>query len=137
MSNERAFKSAEEYRLSRISYYGNSSYNGLGNGFQQPIYIHRSTNVLWNPGRYQEDKEVDWMSYRLMGLPGCCGIAVSYNSQIMDELQGNGLGEHFHKERLSLIKDSGYSLAMATSIESNVVQKELFEKMGWKDLYSF
>jgi hypothetical protein len=80
MSNERAFKSVEGYRASVVSNYGTSSYNGIRNGFNQPIFIHYETKILydWGHGKDSrvEEKEYDWSSYRLAPFPSCCGATI-------------------------------------------------------------
>lgn len=110
-----------------------------GYHFSEPIHIRHKTDILWSAWdkSWSEEKEVDWAAYKLAEMPGCCGLAISYNAEIHPDVQGFGLGEHFHKERLELISRFGYSCAICTVTEQNTKQIELLLKNNWRRVHSF
>lgn len=133
---ERVYSSSDAYRQSKTIAGG--TYQRVTGGFSQPIVIqHTSQFKNVKDDGTVEDLLRTWASYKLTQLPGYCGIAVSYNSFVTKEVREYGLGEHFHKERIQLCKDSGYSCMIATSIDDNIIQANLFEKNKWEKVHSF
>lgn len=107
-------------------------------GFHQPIMIQH--HIDYQKETYDKSlKEYGmvWAQYKLQQMPGCCGLAVSFNAEINEYVRQYGLGEYFHEERLNLCKDSGYSCMIATTTDKNVIQQNLFQKKGWIMVHSF
>lgn len=106
-------------------------------GFEYPIHINHETKIVKEYLNLLEEQTVSWASYKLEKMPGCCGLVVSYNSFIRNEFQNYKLGDFFHKERITICKDAGYSCMIATSVENNTIQSNLFEKNDWIKVHSF
>jgi|SRR5882672_9635913 len=124
----RVYPSAEAYR----AFMGDH----LTYGFHEPIAICHETEMLqdYDP---PEECPVTWAQYQLEGMPGCHGMVVSHSSRIIPEMQHVGLGDHFHKERLALMRDSGASCGICTVREDNLIQRLLLHKNGWTQVHAF
>ena len=106
------------------------------------------------PGRYHNDhliclkKEVsvdyngrsDYgivASMRLYQLPGCCGVAVSSGSTVVEKYRRKGLNTILNKFRMELAKHMGYTVLLCSDLHSNEASKKTLAKNGWKDIYQF
>lgn len=78
-----------------------------------------------------------WARYSLSPFPGCCGIVVSHNAYVWNEVNGFGLGQWFLKQRQTLMKVLGYSCAIATVTSDNSAEKHILTKNGWTFAHSF
>lgn len=102
------------------------------------VYIEHKTDA--SPYINSGDKTPytqTWAQYTLSQMPGCCGLVVSNHAFISSQYRGYGFGEYFHKERLKLMYDLGYSCGMATSTENNAQENRILEKNGWKKVHQF
>jgi hypothetical protein len=108
--------------------------------FQYSKVLRNTIQISRRTERTQEkwtDSSYPWVHYCLSPLPGCCGVVVSHNAYLASDYRGYGLGDYFHKERLSLMKDLGYSCGLCTVTSDNEVQKNLLLKNGWKLIHVF
>jgi GNAT superfamily N-acetyltransferase len=64
-------------------------------------------------------------------LPGCCGVIVSYHSQVREEHRKKGMGQFLLEARMSAARNKGYGLMMATVEHNNTVERKLLESNGW------
>lgn len=78
-----------------------------------------------------------WTSYTLTTLPGCCGVVVSTNAFVNVNAQGKGLGDYFHKERLELMEELGYSCGLCTVTSENWKEIQILKKNDWKKVHDF
>lgn len=130
MSKPLTFSSVEEFR----------QYEGEGNlekGLSNTLTITRKTEVVSQWATRNHPYTVTWSQYSLSPLPGCCGVVVSHGSMINISQRNKGLGDYFHKERLSLVEELGYSCAICTVISGNKAEERILEKNGWKKIHSF
>ena len=80
----------------------------------------------------------NYIAVFVMGkLPGCCGICLSTNAFVMPSLRGRGLGLILAKLRIAIAKESGYTVLMCTDVDTNVPQRKIMSRLGWKDIYQF
>lgn len=126
----REFSSGEAFRASDTF-----KYSG-GKGLFETVEVRRRTDMTYGMGNVHTYSPV-WSQYALSPLPGCCGVVVSHDSSLKEEFRGKGLGDFFHKERLDLIQDLGYSCALATVQVDNDAEKHILEKNGWLRLHIF
>lgn len=76
-------------------------------------------------------------SFKMKGLPGCCGIIVSYSSHVASEFQKMGIGSILNDLRIFMAKRMGYSVMISTNVVGNKAQERILEKNGWSSLFSF
>lgn len=112
-------------------------YKDLDKGLEKEISIVRRTVFKHPTLSSAYDWVSQWLKYTLAPMPGCCGIVVSTGAWIHPFFQGKGLGDYFHKERVNLMKDLGYSCGMCTVTSENKTQIHILEKNNWKQVHSF
>lgn len=71
-------------------------------------------------------------SYSLDDLPGNTQVCVSHSAFILPNKRGTGLGNKYHVERLGKIRELRYDLAICTIVASNVRQRGILIRNGWK-----
>lgn len=76
-------------------------------------------------------------SFHLQTLPGCCGICVSYRSCIAEKYRKKGLGSLLNSMRIVIAKEAGFGLMLCTDVVTNIAQRKILNKNGWKELTSF
>ncbi len=80
----------------------------------------------------------DMAAYFCMSeLPGCCGVVCFHNSYVYTQYRGKGLGRLLLRLRQKAAILAGYTLAMATTIETNGVEQNLLFKEGWATVDNF
>lgn len=77
-----------------------------------------------------------WM-FRMEQLPGCCGVAVHFNTWVTYFLRSFGLGQKINRWSIETARKLGYGYIMATVTDDNAVQKHIMQKHGWKAVDSF
>lgn len=97
------------------------------------VHVQRQTTRIYG----QKMHEQPWMGYNLTQLPGCCGVVVSNGAWIEGNVRGNGLGDYFHRERISLSEFMGYTVMMCTTVSSNEAENHILEKNDWKKVHTF
>jgi GNAT superfamily N-acetyltransferase len=73
----------------------------------------------------------------LCQLPGCCGICVSFYAYVMPPFRKKGLGVLFNDLQGHIATQRGYGLLISTDVKSNIPQRKILAKNGWKDIYGF
>lgn len=112
-----------------------TSYEVANNkGLSQQIEIYRISPAEFHTGFKYDYK---WMRYYLSPFPGNCGIVVSNYVWLSEHCRGYGLGEFFHKERLSFMEDMNYSCGMCTTVDGNKPQEAILRNNGWKIVHTF
>lgn len=75
--------------------------------------------------------------FRLVSMPGCCGIAISTGSWVHHEFRSRGIGTILNKARLDLAKILEFGAVICTDVSHNAPSRKLLEKNGWKDVFKF
>lgn len=75
--------------------------------------------------------------YELNIFSGCSQIAISNHAFIRAEMRGQGKGQAQHLERLGVASKLGYDYLIATVISTNLAEKHILAKNGWKKLDGF
>lgn len=119
------YTSIDKYREDRA--------DTLSNGFFEPFNIQHMTELASDYGTYRDW----WAQFYMSQLPGCCGVSVMHNLIVKENYRDLGVEEYFQKERETLCKDSGYSVIMATMVETDPKQLLMYLGRGFKKIYSF
>ncbi len=75
--------------------------------------------------------------FKLVQMPGCCGICISYNSIVFPKYQGKGIGTLLNQFRIDIADYLGYTTLLCTDREENAPQKKILTNNGWKDVHRF
>ena len=79
----------------------------------------------------------DLHTFRLVGLPGCCGVCVSTEAYTSTLFRGKGVNQLGNQLRESIAKAYGYSTILATTISDNVPERNTLYKRGFKEVHAF
>ena len=75
--------------------------------------------------------------FKLIQMPGCCGICISTGTYINPEFRGKGVNIILNNFRIDIAKHLGYGLLMCTDLKSNTPQMKTLDKNGWKHVHEF
>lgn len=75
--------------------------------------------------------------FRLVQLPGCCGICISTGAFVNSEYQNKGIGKLLNSYRILQAKEWGYGALMCTDIVTNEYQNRILVKNNWLNLAQF
>lgn len=70
-------------------------------------------------------------TFALKELPGCCGVLVSFYSEVAENYRKQGLGTLLNGVRMDAARRAGYGLLLATVLQSNQIEKALLKDNGW------
>lgn len=77
------------------------------------------------------------VTFSLKELPGCCGVLVSYHTQVSHQFQGKGINSFLQEIKEQIARDNNYSCLMATVTSENKAQIHILEKFGWEKVSEF
>ena len=75
--------------------------------------------------------------FKLIQMPGCCGICISTGTYVNPEFRGKGVNIILNNFRIDIAKHLGYGLLMCTDLKSNTPQMKTLDKNGWKHIHEF
>lgn len=111
-----------------------------GNGISFSVYevkeapetlaAKKTLNIPFNLGYYIA-------SFKLIQLPGCCGICVSTGNYIHEAYRGKKLNNLLNQFRIAVAEHCGYTVLLCTDKATNASQKATLARNGWKDIYQF
>ena len=84
---------------------------------------------------FNKDKTIS--EFKLLQMPGCCGICISTGSYVNPEFRGKGVNIILNNFRIDIAKHLGYGLLMCTDLKSNTPQMKTLDKNGWKHIHEF
>lgn len=76
-------------------------------------------------------------TFSLAPLPGCCGIAVSYYSEVHAYWREKGLGRFLLAVRMGACRRAGYGYMLASVLADNPVEIGLLAAAGWIKIGEF
>ena len=76
-------------------------------------------------------------TFSLAELPGCCGVLVSYHSEVLEKYRKQGLGTALLQVRMMAARASRYGCLMATVDKTNTAETEILIKTGWIKMKEF
>ena len=75
--------------------------------------------------------------FKLIQMPGCCGICISTGTYVHPDFRGKGVNILLNNFRIDIAKHLGYGLLMCTDLKSNTPQMKTLDKNGWKHIHEF
>lgn len=81
--------------------------------------------------------EAMYASFGIQQLTGCCGVCVSTAAQVSPTYRHRGLGTYLNEVRQGMAKRLGYAVMLCTDVETNVYERKILKKTGWRDIYRF
>ena len=75
--------------------------------------------------------------FKLIQMPGCCGICISTGTYVNPKFRGKGVNIILNNFRIDIAKHLGYGLLMCTDLKSNTPQMKTLDKNGWKHIHEF
>lgn len=75
--------------------------------------------------------------FKLVCLPGCCGVVVSTGAFVDTSFRGRGLGTLLNQMRQQMTYDLGYTVLLCTDVESNEPQQRILQSQGWMPREAF
>lgn len=76
-------------------------------------------------------------SFKLVQMPGCCGICISTGAFVYEEYRGKGLGTLLNKLRIEMARQMGYGILMCTDVAKNKAQRKILTGNDWQDILYF
>lgn len=74
--------------------------------------------------------------FQLKQFPGCCAFVISTQACTTHLYRKKGIGSILNLLRIDIARTLGYSSLICTDIESNIAQRKILAKNGWKDIHS-
>jgi hypothetical protein len=74
--------------------------------------------------------------FRLIEMPGCCGVVISTGAWTSDEFRKRGIGTALNRFRMAIAKATGYATMMCTAIDDGITEK-ILAKNGWTRVSRF
>ena len=75
--------------------------------------------------------------FKLIQMPGCCGICISTGTYVNPDFRGKGVNIILNNFRIDIATYLGYGLLMCTDLKSNIPQMKTLDKNGWKHIHEF
>ncbi len=75
--------------------------------------------------------------FYLSDLPGNAEVGVSHGTYIHELHRGRGIGQQQHADRLAEATKLGYLALVCTVNSSNLAEKHILSKNGWKSVWTF
>lgn len=97
------------------------------------ISIYGKCKYSWNNQVYEDVI----MGFNMVQIPGCCGLDVSYHTNVRSEYNKKGIAQDLMQLKIEIAKHYNYSCLICTTMMSNVAQVHVLEKTGWKRLHTF
>jgi len=81
--------------------------------------------------------EEEIASFKLIEMPGCCGICISTKALVNYRCRRKGIGTLLNRFRKELVQLLGYGVLICTDLEDNDPQKKILDSEGFQHIYSF
>lgn len=75
--------------------------------------------------------------YEFNQFPGCAQLIVSNHAFITKDQRGKGFGQKQQLAKLEFAAQLGYNCIICTVKQSNVAEKRILSKNGWKHVHTF
>ncbi len=109
----------------------------------QPIEIKRWRVESFMSKTHEEGSWEIWIDkqiiagFKLVCMPGCCGIVVSTGAYVAAHQQGKGLGTLLNQMRVQIAWQLGYTVMICTDVEGNEPQRVILRTNGWDNIWYF
>lgn len=115
-----------------LQFYFNSRWEDV-----QKLGYVKIENGTYNSYKIVDDKDNIITSFKLGQLHGCCGVCVSFNTDVSEKFRKKGINKIGNKLRQEIARVCGYTVLLCTDVESNVPQRKTLETEGWQKLFTF
>lgn len=90
-------------------------------------------------GAYQEGLFSNQVAhFEICQLPGCCGVAVSYEATVIPFYRKKGVGTLLNQFRIEWARGANYGLLICTDIDiKGGAQEKIMKKNEWGELIDF
>ena len=75
--------------------------------------------------------------FKLIEMPGCCGVCISFNSWVNNKYRRKGVGTLLAEFRKKAANILGYTVMLCTDVDNNIPQQRILDRLDWKQIYSF
>lgn len=75
--------------------------------------------------------------FKLVCMPGCCGIVVSTGAFVFNNYRRKGLGTLLNRMRQQMAWDLGYTVMACTDLNNNTPQQRILFHMNWDKIWQF
>ena len=75
--------------------------------------------------------------WRLVDMPGCCGILISTGAKVAIPYTNKGLGRLLNRFRIELARALGYGVLLCTDVITNRYQQAILDENGWEQITTF
>lgn len=87
---------------------------------------------------YSTNDPITYIAYfKLVDMPGCCGVVVSTGSLIHPAYRCKGLGTLLNTMRIELANELGFGAIICTDKLVNLPQRRILDKNGWFEAAQF
>lgn len=79
-------------------------------------------------------------TFSLQQLPGCCGVMLSYHTQVSYESKNKGIAQALQRAKEQIAQFYGYSVLICTAVtrgEASPAQPHILKKFGWEMVQEF
>ena len=73
-------------------------------------------------------------TFSLTEMPGCCGVLISFHSEVSSKFRNKGIGTILNQLRIEIAELLGYTVLMCTDKATNINQSKILKKNGWKSI---
>jgi predicted GNAT family acetyltransferase len=75
--------------------------------------------------------------FYLARLDGCCGVCVSYHTNVDSRYRKKGLGLLLNKIKQQIAYKYRYAILLCTDVETNTPQQKILTKTNWQKMFEF
>jgi hypothetical protein len=112
-------------------------------GSIEPHYAYVRIHDKLTHATYQSASKINTYSYnplvasfKLVQMPGCCGVLVSTESQVQIAYRGKGIGTFLQEIKEFLAKRFQVGSMIATVVDGNAAEERILNKTGWIPVYN-
>lgn len=87
--------------------------------------------------RYDDKHQTPIAKFKLLQMPGCCGICISTGVATYNDFKKLGINKLLNKFRIQIAKECGYTILMCTDLQDNIGELKTLEANDWKHLLTF
>lgn len=74
--------------------------------------------------------------FKLIQLPGCCGVCVLFNVEVRYSEQNKGIGKILFKKAVEIAREMKYTTLICTTVD-DCVSTKIVKKQEWTKIYDF
>lgn len=75
--------------------------------------------------------------FKLVSMPGCCGVLISTDSWVHESWRGRGIGKLMQTMKEWFARELKIGCLLATVVKGNQPEENLLRKTGWRPVSEF